>query len=169
VKVLLNWTIFAAILAGAWSLAGPTSLGGPASYVIVDGRSMEPTYQDGDLVIARTRDSYDIGDVIVYRAPVDATGDVNFEVIHRVIDRTEEGYVTQGDNRDRPDGWIAFEDSIHGTAVAHIPSGGAAVAFLRQPAAILGLLAGFLTFEHLKRSERKSRASRTDSTCQEAT
>jgi hypothetical protein len=50
VKQLLNWGVFVLVLLGFYLIAGPTSLGGPAAYVIVDGRSMEPTYQDGDLV-----------------------------------------------------------------------------------------------------------------------
>jgi signal peptidase I len=148
---MLNWGLFVMVLLGVWLLAGPTQLGGPASYVIVDGRSMEPTYSHGDLVIARATSSYEPGEIIVYDAPVDA----RFNVIHRIVAPTDGGYVTQGDNMEWPDGWIAPHGAIHGTAVLHIPRGGVLVTFLRQPAVILGLLAGFLTFEYLKRSERK--------------
>jgi signal peptidase I len=139
------------VLAGAWFFAGPAHFGGPANYVIVDGRSMEPTYDNGDLVITRERDRYGVGDVIVYDAPVDT----QFEVIHRIVEPTEGGFVTQGDNRDEPDGWIAPHETIRGAALFHIPNGGAIVTFLRQPAAILALLAGFMSFEIMKRSERK--------------
>jgi signal peptidase I len=157
-RQLLNWAIFVALLAGVWWLVGPTQLGGPASYVIVDGRSMEPTYRNGDLVVAKERDGYEVGDVIVYDAPIDR----QFEVIHRIVAPTDGGFVTQGDNMERPDGWIAPHDTIHGAAAFHLPRGGALVSFLRQPAAILGLLAGFLTFEYLKR-DQKRRGSPDDS------
>jgi signal peptidase I len=150
-RILLNWGLFIAVLTGVWWFAGPAHLGGPANYVIVDGRSMEPTYDSGDLVITRERDRYGVGDVIVYDAPIDT----QFEVIHRIVEPTEGGFVTQGDNRDEPDGWIAPHETIRGAALFHIPNGGAIVAFLRQPAAILALLAGFISFEALKRSERK--------------
>lgn len=150
-KSLLNWGVFLAVLLGAWFFAGPAHLGGPANYVIVDGRSMEPTYSNGDLVVTRERDRYNAGDVIVYDAPVDT----QFEVIHRIVEPTEGGFVTQGDNRDEPDGWIAPHETIRGAALFHVPNGGAIVAFLRQPAAILALLAGFMSFEIMKRSERK--------------
>jgi signal peptidase I len=153
-KSLLNWGIFVAVLLGVWQLAGPIQLGGPASYVIVDGRSMEPTYHDGDLVVARVQEEYAAGDVIVYNAPIDASFDTKFEVIHRIVEPVAGGFVTQGDNMPRPDGWIAPDEAIHGAAVFHLPKGGQLVAFLRQPAAIIGLLAGMVAFEYLKRSEK---------------
>jgi signal peptidase I len=150
VKRLLNWAVFSLVVAGAYLLAGPTAIGGPASYVIVDGTSMEPTYDDGDLIIAFERDIYAVGDNIVYDAPVD----LQFNVIHRIIASTEGGFITQGDNRDEPDRWIAPHETIHGAARFHIPNGGALIAFLRQPAVILGLLSGLVAFEIMKRREQ---------------
>ena len=158
-KRMVNWGVFVVVVLGVYLFAGPTSLGGPASYVIVDGTSMEPTYDDGDLVVAYERDSYEIGDTIVYDAPVDS----QFNVIHRITERTEGGFITQGDNRDEVDGWIAPDDQIFGAAVFHIPNGGAIVTFLRQPAAVLALLAGWLMFEFVKRSEAKKQVSQQDS------
>jgi signal peptidase I len=157
-KFVLDWGGFLVVVVAAWLLAGPAHLGGPASYVIVDGRSMEPTYSNGDLVVALDRDEYAIGDVIVYDAPIEA----QFEVIHRVIERVEGGYVTQGDNRDRPDGWLAPDETILGSAVFHVPNGGAVVNFLRQPAAGLGLLAGMIAFQLLKRTEQQSKDDEGD-------
>lgn len=150
-KQLLNWGVFGLVLLGVYVVAGPAQLGGPVSYVIVDGPSMEPTYDDGDLVLARQQPSYEVGDVITYDAPVDR----QFNVIHRIVERVDGGYRTQGDNRDEPDGWIAPDDAIHGASWLHLPSGGGIVAFLRQPHAILALLAGLAAFEYVKRSERK--------------
>lgn len=152
---ILSWTVFVLVVTGAYLIAGPTVLGGPASYVIVDGRSMEPTYSHRDLVVAYERATYDIGDVIVYDAPVDT----QFEVIHRIVAPADGGFVTQGDNRDQPDGWIAPHDRIYGAAVLHIPRGGVIVAFLRQPSTVLAVVAGWLTFAYLERQERKRDAS----------
>jgi signal peptidase I len=150
-NALTNWGIFSVVSLAVLLVAAPTSLGGPASYVIVDGSSMEPTYDDGDLVVAFERQTYRPGDVIVYEAPIDVT----FNVIHRIVEPTAGGYVTQGDNRDEPDGWIAPHDTIHGAARLHIPNGGALLLFLRQPAVILGLVAGLGAFEVLKRREQR--------------
>jgi signal peptidase I len=150
---LLNWGVFALVLVAVWVVAGPTFLGGPASYVIVDGRSMEPTYHNGDLVIARQQDSYDVGDIIVYDAPIDS----QFNVIHRITEPTEGGFITQGDNRNEADGWIAPNDTIYGSSWLLIPNGGRFVIFLRQPSVIAGLVMGLVTFEFLKQAERKQR------------
>jgi signal peptidase I len=151
-KHLLSWSSFAFAVGITWLYIGPVLLGGPASYVIVDGRSMEPTYQNGDLIITRQQDSYAIGDIIVYDAPVDR----QFNVIHRIVEPAIGGFVTQGDNMDRPDGWIAPDETIYGAAWLHIPRGGQIVTFLRQPAAIAGLIAGLISFELLKRREQRS-------------
>jgi signal peptidase I len=153
-KRLVEWSLFAMVVLGIWIIAGPSSLGGPASYVIVEGSSMGPTYHDGDLVIAYQRDTYAIGDSIVYDAPVSA----QFNVIHRIVERTEGGFITQGDNMDRPDGWIAPHDEIHGAALFHLPKGGVLVRFLRTPAALAALLAGWVFFEIAKREEKQKAA-----------
>ncbi|NTV39650.1 MAG: S26 family signal peptidase, partial [Demequinaceae bacterium] len=58
---LLIWAIVAIDAFYLW----PTQLQGSTSMVIVSGRSMEPTYFSGDLVIARKMDPT-VGDVIVY-------------------------------------------------------------------------------------------------------
>ena len=158
-KEVVNWSAFLLILLGVYVLAGPTSLGGPASYVMVDGVSMEPTYKDGDLVIAYDRDSYEVGDIIVYDAPVDS----RFNVIHRIIERADGGFVTQGDNRDEPDGWTAPHEEIHGAALFHIPKGGAIVNFLRQPTTILAIGAGWITLILMERSPKRSDRGSTGS------
>ncbi len=65
---------------------------------VVEGRSMEPTLQTGDLVIIlRDRGSISVGDVIVYYKNSDSL------VIHRVVRIyvSKDGikyYVTKGDN-----------------------------------------------------------------------
>jgi signal peptidase I len=163
-KHLINWGAFVIVLVSVWALAGPTALGGPASYVIVDGRSMEPTYSNGDLVIARQQPGYEVGDVIVYDAPVDA----QFNVIHRIIEPTDGGFITQGDKRESADGWIAPHDMIFGASWLMIPKGGHVAAILRQPAVIAGLLMGLLTFEILKHAERRQRRRDPDNTAEVA-
>jgi signal peptidase I len=153
----LNWGFFLLALSVLYLAAGPVSIGGPASYVIVDGASMEPTYHSGDLVVAIERNEYKVGDTIVYDAAINS----QFNVIHRITAPTEGGWITQGDNMDRPDGWIAPHDEIHGVALFHIPNGGAIVAFVRTPAALAGLLAGWVFFEMAKREEKKKAGKET--------
>lgn len=77
---------------------------GVVTLAVVEGRSMEPTLQTGDLVLVIKVSPKDIhvGDVIVYRKPSGTF------IIHRVIRiKSVDGqlyYVTQGDNNPIPDG-----------------------------------------------------------------
>jgi len=102
-----------------WLVFGPVALGGPATFTIVTGRSMEPTFQDGDLVIARERSRYEVGDVVVF--PV-SRGRV---VIHRIIEGSPTaGWITQGDNNDRRDSWIVPDPAILGEKWLSFPGAG---------------------------------------------
>jgi signal peptidase len=77
---------------------------------IVHGKSMEPTYHTGDLVITKDvdTDSLIVGDVIVF-----SVGSRN--VVHRIIEvrvtDTSRVFITQGDNNDVPD------DEVHPATV----------------------------------------------------
>jgi len=64
----------------------------------VAGVSMLPTLEDGDLVVLQKVpfSSISAGDIIVYTPPCSATG---FSVIHRVVQVTQGGLITQGDDR----------------------------------------------------------------------
>jgi len=70
----------------------------------VDGTSMLPTLEGGDLVVIQGVPISDVhvGDIIVYGPPCSLTGS---SVIHRVINDTSQGLVTKGDNN--PDTDIA--------------------------------------------------------------
>ena len=63
----------------------------------VDGTSMLPTLEEGDLVVVQGVPFSDlsVGDIIVYDPPCSATG---ASVIHRVVGFSEGGVVTKGDN-----------------------------------------------------------------------
>ena len=118
-------------------LLGPTSLGGPASYINVQGISMEPALSKNDLAVLRHSPEYQPGDVVAFRVNDNI-------VIHRIVGGSaEEGFVVQGDNKQRPDHWRPKPDEILGKMWFHIPGGGQWLVFLRQPL-ILSLLAGGL-------------------------
>lgn len=63
----------------------------------VDGTSMLPTLEEGDLVIIQNVPFSDlhVGDIIVYNPPCSATGS---SVIHRIVNFSSGGAVTRGDN-----------------------------------------------------------------------
>jgi signal peptidase I len=117
---------------GAWFfMFRPTSLGGSATYIVVKGESMEPTYNDGDLVILRDGGDYKIGDIVAY-----ATEDylqTGRLVIHRIVGTDEIGFITRGDNRATVDRWRPTSDQIPGNAWLHLPAVGTNLAKLAGP------------------------------------
>jgi signal peptidase len=134
--------VLVALLAVAWLVfLRPTALGGSTSYVVVSGSSMDPTLRDGDLVVVRERDSYDIGDVIAFRLPEGQPGPEG-DVIHRIVAGSPaEGFVTRGDNRDADDAWRVFPEDVRGEQVARLPKVGAIASWLARPL-VLGLMVG---------------------------
>ncbi|MBI3840576.1 MAG: signal peptidase I [Thaumarchaeota archaeon] len=68
----------------------------------VDGVSMRPTLEEGDLVVISGADPGNVvvGDIIVYDPPCSSTG---FSVIHRVVGVQGTGFITRGDNNPSTD------------------------------------------------------------------
>src|SRR5213593_3776209 len=67
----------------------------------VDGVSMRPTLEAGDMVVLQFTNITDVkvGDIIVFNEPT-FDGCVDFTIIHRVVRiASDGGLVTQGDNR----------------------------------------------------------------------
>ncbi len=123
-------------------LLRPTTLGGPAAYIIVSGKSMEPTLYTGDLAITRTQTDYKIGDLVAF--PVE--GGV---VIHRIsAERPEGEFKTRGDGNTWIDPWTVSSQDIIGRHWLNISGGGKfllnILGSLRQPL-LLGLYALLLT------------------------
>lgn len=139
-----------------WFVLGPSFLGGPASYIIVAGESMEPALHSGDLAVLRQQDGYGAGDIVAFRVPEGEPGE-GASVIHRIVGGTaEEGFVTQGDNKNGDDPWRPKPEHITGKMWFSIPGGGNFLLRLRQPM-ILGLLAGGLGMLMVLGGEQKTK------------
>jgi len=111
-----------------WVTVGPVILGGPATFVIVDGASMEPTYRSGDLVIARRAGDYRVDDVVVFHTP-----DRRRAVIHRIAEGDEQrGWITRGDNNRRNDSWLLPDAAILGREWVVVPRVGASLWWTQQ-------------------------------------
>jgi signal peptidase I len=132
----------------------PEVLGGSTSYVLVSGTSMEPRLSNGDVVVARRRDSYRRGAVVAYRVPKGEAG-AGAIVIHRIVGGSEaSGYVVQGDNRTAPDLWRPKSRDIIGALWLSMPRAGRALAFLGSPLA-LAAAAGAFGFALVFRRENR--------------
>lgn len=114
-------------VASWWMSFGPAVLGGPATFAIVDGRSMEPTYQYGDLVIARTASHHEIGDIVLFPSQTRRI------VIHRIVGGdSSQGWTTRGDNNNGNDNWILPDASILGQEWIVIPKAGHALMWTQR-------------------------------------
>lgn len=158
VAVLRN-LIGAVFTAGVLSLIWPQSLHGTVAFIGVDGHSMDGTYVDGDLVVARRQARYDVGDVITYRIPAGEFG-AGARVIHRIIGgdgRT--GFVTQGDNRTIADPWRPRDADVVGESWLRLPGGSGIFLQLAQPMNLGALCAALTVFVMLLPKREKPATS----------
>lgn len=84
------------------------------SYSYVPTKSMEPTIKAGDSIIF-TKVKYDdlkVGDIIIYKSK---EGDTKgLYIVHRIIEQTDEGFITKGDNNQSADSEIITADMLIG-------------------------------------------------------
>jgi signal peptidase I len=135
-------SLFLALI--VWVMFAPAQLGGQVTYVIVDGNSMEPNFQRGDLLLIRNRSDYGIGDAVTYR-----DADLGKFVFHRIIDLSLDRFVLQGDNNTWMDTYQPTREDIVGKLWVHIPKLGKAIEWLRLPvnlAIAVALLGGSLMY-----------------------
>jgi signal peptidase len=141
---LAGTVALAALLVYVW----PQRLGGAATVVVVHGRSMEPTYHEGDVVIVRRADAYRAGDIAAYALPAGVAG-AGHLVIHRIARVNDDGTVTfKGDSRATEDAYRVRPRDLMGRAEAHIPRGARLLTVLSSPP-VLGLIAGVVVTRRL--------------------
>lgn len=98
----------------------------------VDGVSMRPTLESGDLVIVQPTEisSIRVGDIIIFQRPFGngCLNDTYNTIIHRVVAINSGGLVTQGDNRltnpvpdEDPAGPFVQQKCLVGKVVVVIP------------------------------------------------
>ena len=135
--VVINLTLLI-VLAAIWIAFAPTKIGGRASYVVVNGNSMEPGFHRGDLVIVRAASTYSVGDIVTYH-----NGELNAFVIHRIIAIEQDHYVFKGDNNPWIDTYRPTRDELVGKLWVHMPKLGKTMEWLRLPIN-MGLTTGLL-------------------------
>ncbi|MGB8982225.1 MAG: signal peptidase I [Anaerolineales bacterium] len=133
------WSAFSiVIMIVIWLAFAPTQVGGMASYIIVIGKSMEPNFHIGDLVVVHKQPIYQVGDAVVYR-------NLQLEnfVFHRIISQQLGRYSLKGDNNSWVDAYQPSYGEVIGKLWLHIPRGGITVQRLRSPF-VMALIAGAL-------------------------
>lgn len=147
-------------------LVAATVTVGPVQPVYVTSDSMEPTLSTGDLAVVVDAGDPSVGDVILF------TRSDGERVTHRVVGVEEGRYITQGDANPSTDQAAGAPPvpprrvqgrmlTVGGTTVAVPAIGGAAVWLGRNPAVVVGLLAGLVAFG-LLRSEKEIDRQRRD-------
>lgn len=141
----------------AWILFLPIQFGGAAAYVIIDGNSMEPVYQTGDLVIVRREASYSVGDIVTYY-----NLDLKQNVIHRIVGIEADHYIFQGDHNAWLDDDQPTFDRLIGKAWLHLPGVGRWLSKLQTPVGItvLAVLALLIVLSLFFTNDRQMRARR---------
>ena len=109
-------------------LLWPVQLGGWTAYAVIDGTSMEPRLHTGDLVVTRARDTYAVGDAVLYDSRL-----LDANVFHRVVAVERGRYVLRGDNRTQNDPEAVPASRIRGAEWVVIPGVGTALDWVRRP------------------------------------
>ena len=100
----------------------PTRFGGQATVLAVDGNSMKPTYNNGDIVVARSQPRYHVGDIVIFGIRT-ASGH-GAKVVHRIIAVSPDGSITtQGDNRRTADSFHTTTADVLGRIQWRLPHG----------------------------------------------
>src|ERR1051325_6567623 len=143
------------ILAAIWILFAPTKIGGRASYVVVNGNSMEPGFHRGDLVIVQASSTYNVGDIVTYH-----NSQVNAFIIHRIIGIEQDHYIFKGDNNAWVDTYHPTREELIGKLWIHLPRLGNAMQWLRIPihmGVTIGLLGGILMVSTILKPNRRGK------------
>lgn len=117
------------------------ALGTEFPVVVVEGKSMTPTYYDGDLLIVQgVIDKSKIDpqkDIIVFHSPYNW----DLLIVHRVIDcltiNSQLHFKTRGDNNLYPDPWYVPERNVIGIVVGKIPAFGLVVTITQSTIGIV--------------------------------
>lgn len=109
----------------------PTLFG--VGVAVVMSGSMSGEIEVNDLVVVQESDSYKKGDVITFDSG-------NSIVTHRIVEVTDEGFVTKGDANNTEDSGTVSLDKVQGKVVAVIPKLGAVINFMRSTLGMLTIV-----------------------------
>lgn len=137
-SLLLTGLLIFLLASGGYTLFARKVLKDPAprilghtSAVVVSG-SMSGAIEMNDMIFTKACDDYAVGDIIMFVIGKSA-------VTHRIVERTEDGFVTKGDANNAPDPEMVSPDQIVGKVVLVIPKVGLFVGFVQTPAGFAGV------------------------------
>ena len=105
----------------------PVQLYGDTTYIMLVGNSMYPVIESGTFVVLKQEQKYFLGDIIGF------VNQDNKNVVHRIVEQTNEGFITKGDNNRRNDPGVIPSNEVLGRSVFVIPYAGYTSLFLQTP------------------------------------
>jgi signal peptidase I len=142
-------------LVAIWIAFAPVNMGGQASYVMINGNSMEPGFHRGDLAIVKTALVYSVGDIVTYH-----DAEMKANVIHRIVGVDQDRYILKGDNNSWIDAYRPTQDEIIGKLWIHAPQLADAILWLHLPANMAlttALLGGLLMTSVMKQPKQRGK------------
>ena len=114
----------------------PVSLAGDTRYEPVFTGSMEPAIPVGSIVVIKPVDPESLkeGDIICFKLSEPTS------ITHRIVNITNEGFITKGDANEDPDQWIVKRENVIGKAIFTIPYIGYLGYFVRTPIGFILLI-----------------------------
>lgn len=135
--------------ANAKSLVGnqlPMPFGYGAA-VVLSG-SMEPEFSEGDLIVVKEEENYNLNDIVVFQ-------DGSSLVVHRIVNIDGETITTMGDANTTADEPVHVS-AVKGKIMFWIPYAGSVVGFLKTPVGIIGIIAAAIALIEIPhRNEKK--------------
>jgi signal peptidase I len=133
IRKIFSWSVFGFLLLVLIFFLFPLlPIENNYSLKMVLSGSMEPTIKTGGVVMVKPTSEYQIGDVITYQY-----GHYSRNLTtHRIIGKTEEGFITQGDNNNAADLHPVEREQIKGKVLLTIPYVGYVANFARSRAGL---------------------------------
>lgn len=153
---VLGGLVVAGLVLAGW----PAVLGGVTTCADIQGHSMDPTYHEGDMIIARKTNTVNVGDIVVYKVPPGYPHS-GIDVVHRVAGgNLDSGLVMRGDNNPADDPSHPTRDDVIGVVKIHVPWVGHVLRVLRSPAflaaSFIGLILELVWPKRTKTRQRKA-------------
>ena len=131
------------------------SLGSSWRAYVVQSGSMEPAIKTGAILLTKSASTYSAGDVITFSV----NGNTDKLITHRIVEETQEGFVTKGDANEENDSWVVKDEEIIGKMAFNAPFVGYLANFVRTPKGFVALVvipASIIIYEELKNIFKES-------------
>ena len=138
-----------------WIAFAPIQAGGQAAYIMVIGKSMEPNFHLGDMIIVKQGSHYNVGDIVAYK-----NTQLKSNVFHRIIGYESGRYILKGDNNAWVDTYKPAPEEVIGKLWIYLPGAGKIIQRIRTPlnmALIVGVIAGFFLFNSMREKPKGSK------------